>query len=77
MNLANKITLTRILMIPVFVMLFPIYPDWLVGKSAFLQHIDEYGVYYAAAVFILASVTDKLDGYIARKYNQPWQLHKE
>lgn len=27
MNLANKITVTRIVMIPVFVMLFPIYPD--------------------------------------------------
>lgn len=76
MNLANKITVTRILMIPVFVMLFPIYPDGLVSKLALLQHIDEYGVYYAAAVFILASVTDKLDGYIARKYNQITNLGK-
>ncbi|AIQ17668.1 CDP-diacylglycerol--glycerol-3-phosphate 3-phosphatidyltransferase [Paenibacillus sp. FSL H7-0357] len=76
MNLANKITVTRILMIPVFVMLFPIYPDGLVSKSALLQHIDLYGVYYAAAVFTLASVTDKLDGYIARKYNQITNLGK-
>lgn len=76
MNLANKITVTRILMIPVFVMLFPIYPDGLVSKLALLQHIDEYGVYYAAAVFILASVRDKLDGYIARKYNQITNLGK-
>ena len=52
MNLANKLTLLRIIMIPVFVVVL-------------LS-----GYYYgAAAVFVIASLTDMLDGYIARKYN--------
>lgn len=55
MNLANKITLTRILMIPVFMALMLI---------EFPFHME-----IALAVFLLASLTDKLDGYLARKYN--------
>ncbi|WP_199621197.1 CDP-diacylglycerol--glycerol-3-phosphate 3-phosphatidyltransferase [Paenibacillus alkalitolerans] len=58
MNLANKITVARILLIPLLILLFPTNP------------------YYAAAVFLLASATDKLDGYIARKYNQITNLGK-
>lgn len=55
MNLANKITVLRIIMIPVF-MIFMLLE--------FNHHMEA-----ALAVFLLASVTDKLDGYIARKYN--------
>jgi len=76
MNLANKITIARILLIPIFILLFPIYPNWIIYKSVFLQHIDSYGVYYATGVFIFASATDKLDGHIARKYNQITNLGK-
>ncbi|OKP89666.1 CDP-diacylglycerol--glycerol-3-phosphate 3-phosphatidyltransferase [Paenibacillus sp. P3E] len=76
MNLANKITIARILLIPIFILLFPIYPDWLIYKSDVIQHIDFYGIYYASAVFILASATDKLDGHIARKYNQITNMGK-
>jgi CDP-diacylglycerol--glycerol-3-phosphate 3-phosphatidyltransferase len=76
MNLANKITIARILLIPIFILLFPIYPDWLTYKSIFIQHINSYGIYYASAVFIFASATDKLDGHIARKYNQITNLGK-
>ena len=56
MNTANKLTLLRVLMIPVFLVL--IYQD-----STVLR-------YWALGVFVLASLTDFVDGYIARKYNQ-------
>ena len=56
MNLPNKLTLTRIFMIPVFVLFF--YLDVL-----------PYHEIYAAVVFVLAACTDFLDGYIARKYH--------
>ena len=55
MNLANKITIIRILMIPVFL---------LFAVVEFPYHMTA-----AVAVFLAASLTDKLDGYIARKYN--------
>jgi CDP-diacylglycerol--glycerol-3-phosphate 3-phosphatidyltransferase len=55
MNLANKITLIRILMIPLFI--FFLYMD------------NPYFSLYAAAIFLVASFTDSLDGYIARRYN--------
>jgi CDP-diacylglycerol--glycerol-3-phosphate 3-phosphatidyltransferase len=55
MNLANKITLLRILMIPIFM--------------AFMLIEFPYHMEAAMLVFLLASLTDKLDGYIARKYN--------
>lgn len=55
MNLANKITLARIVMIPIFIVLM----------------LLDFPYHMAAAfiVFIAASLTDKLDGYLARKYN--------
>ncbi len=56
MNLPNKITIVRICMIPVFV-LFMLIPE------------ITYGRYIAAGIFILAALTDALDGYIARKNN--------
>lgn len=56
MNLPNKITLFRVIMIPVFLVLL-LVP----GIS--------YGKYFAAAVFIIACLSDALDGYLARKNN--------
>lgn len=52
MNLPNKLTIARVLAVPVFVVLYLLN-------------------YYLAAfvIFILASITDTLDGKIARKYN--------
>lgn len=57
MNLPNKLTVLRVLMIPVFLifMLTPLH--------------DGYGKYIALAIFCIASLTDMLDGKIARKYN--------
>ncbi len=55
MNLPNKLTILRIILVPVFVACF-----YLPMQGA---------MYLAGAVFILAYVTDMLDGYIARKYD--------
>ena len=63
MNLPNKLTITRIIMIPVFVALF--YLTVIPGNF-----------YIAAGVFALAAATDFLDGYIARKYNLVTDLGK-
>lgn len=56
MNTANKLTLLRVVMIPVF--LAALYVEFP------FHHI------VALAIFILASVTDFIDGYIARNFNQ-------
>lgn len=46
-------------------------PTWLTGGSEFMQHIGSYinekGLYLAAIIFIIAAITDLLDGYLARK----------
>ena len=57
MNLPNKLTVLRIIMVPFFVF-FMLAPN-MTG----INH------YIAAAIFIVASLTDLLDGKIARKYN--------
>lgn len=56
MNLPNKLTMLRIILIPVFVALFVI---------EFPHHMI-----WALAVFAIASITDQLDGHLARKNNQ-------
>lgn len=57
MNLPNKISLTRIFMIPVFLVLF------------FLDGILPYNYIISAVVFALTACTDFIDGYIARSRN--------
>ena len=57
MNLPNKLTMLRILMVPIFVVFMCLPAKW------------EWARYGALAVFVLASVTDFLDGYISRKNN--------
>ena len=56
MNLPNKITMFRVILIPFFVFFM-------------LSEGIPYNNYIAAAIFIVASLTDMLDGKIARKYN--------
>lgn len=58
MNLPNKLTILRVIMIPFFVLAL-LYNG---GENQTLQYV-------AAAIFIIASLTDMLDGKIARKYN--------
>ncbi len=57
MNLPNKLTVARVLMIPFFVVFM--LTD--LGGA--------YAKYISVAIFIVASLTDLLDGKIARKYN--------
>ena len=57
MNLPNKLTMFRVFMIPFFVIFM------LVNVTG------EYDKYIAVTIFIIASLTDMLDGKIARKYN--------
>ncbi len=70
MNLANKITLARVILVPVFVVLIMASQipglAGLVANGTLSQNVLNW---CALAVFIIASVTDFLDGYIARKYN--------
>ena len=65
MTTANKITVVRILMIPVFVTLAIYY-----GESIQEGHPQDWMRFTAIIVFLLAALSDGLDGYVARRYNQ-------
>jgi cardiolipin synthase len=65
MTWATRITIFRIVLIPVFVWLMVEY-----GDTAAAGHAVETWRYGAIAVFILASLSDALDGYLARHWNQ-------
>lgn len=63
MNLANKLTMIRIFLVPVFLVFIAV------------KDIP-YGMIIATAVFAIAALTDKLDGYIARSRNQVTRFGK-
>ena len=65
MTTANKITVVRILMIPAFVTMAIYY-----GESIKRGDPLEWQRFAAIIIFILAAVSDGLDGYVARRYNQ-------
>jgi CDP-diacylglycerol--glycerol-3-phosphate 3-phosphatidyltransferase len=69
MTTANKITITRILMIPLFVMMAVYY-----GKSVQRGDPQRVGAFSRHRIFLLAAASDGIDGYIARRYNQRSQL---
>lgn len=56
MNLPNKITIARVFMIPLFLIVY-------------LTNVLPYNNIIAVSIFIIASLTDALDGYLARKNN--------
>ena len=67
MNLANKLTIFRIILVPIMLIIGVI--DRLVGIPGSLLGITS-AFWIMEIIFIVASITDKLDGYIARSRNQ-------
>jgi cardiolipin synthase len=65
MTTANKITVIRILMIPAFVTMAIYY-----GESIERGEPLEWQRFTAIIIFLVAAVSDGLDGYVARRYNQ-------
>lgn len=63
MNLPNKLTVLRLLLIPVF-------------TAVFYLTVIPYNYVISAGIFVVAATTDFLDGYIARKYNLVTNLGK-
>jgi cardiolipin synthase len=64
MTTANKVTITRILLVPLFV----------VEALYYVESGDEIYRFLAVLAFAIASLSDGLDGYIARRYNQRSEL---
>src|SRR3989338_5453632 len=63
MNLANNLSILRIILIPLFVtslIYTPVHPGFFQSLSVLL--------------FVLACLTDAVDGYVARRFNQKTQL---
>ncbi len=56
MNLPNKLSVLRMILVPIFVIVMMVVPD-------------PWGSIIGVSLFIIASITDMLDGKIARKYN--------
>ena len=70
MNLANKITVSRIILVPIFLLFVTPMPLWVANSNIVFHMINNYSLGIATIIFIIATITDKLDGYVARKYNQ-------
>ena len=62
LNIANQLTIVRVVAIPLYLLVLYINKDW--SNVA------------ATIIFIFAGVSDFLDGYIARKYNMVTDLGK-
>lgn len=67
MNLPTKLTMLRIILVPIFIFFL---------LSRFKGTYSVVAQYLALSIFILAAITDGLDGYIARKQGQTTRLGK-
>lgn len=65
MTFASKITVSRIVLIPVFALL-----AWRYGQSVAAGEANESLRWWALAVFLVAAASDGVDGWIARRFNQ-------
>jgi CDP-diacylglycerol--glycerol-3-phosphate 3-phosphatidyltransferase len=74
MNIPNRITVSRIFLIPIFVLMMVLDFGWgnmsILGTTLPVEH------FVGALIFIIASVTDWIDGHYARKYNLVTNLGK-
>ncbi|GAA0611980.1 CDP-diacylglycerol--glycerol-3-phosphate 3-phosphatidyltransferase [Virgibacillus siamensis] len=74
MNIPNRLTISRICLIPIFIILLSVpfnWGEWDIGETSLpVSH------FAAALLFIIASATDWVDGYYARKYNLVTNLGK-
>jgi cardiolipin synthase len=61
LNVPNLLTLSRIVLIPLLIGIYYLPSDWLTDSSKDLT---------ATIIFIVAGITDWLDGYLARRLNQ-------
>lgn len=80
MNLANKITVSRLILsiIIILIMVFPFDSVGITTPRLFINELLVIDVKYliVGVLFVIASLTDFLDGYIARKYNMVTDLGK-
>lgn len=76
MNLPNRITLTRIFMIPVMLVFLLVDVGWLSHELTLGNYSLPVNQLIAAVLFIVAASTDGIDGYIARKHNLVTNLGK-
>ncbi|MDZ5473406.1 CDP-diacylglycerol--glycerol-3-phosphate 3-phosphatidyltransferase [Bacillus sp. 31A1R] len=74
MNLPNKITISRIFLIPLFMII--VFDPFSWGDLRLLGVTLPVAHFIAALIFIIAASTDWVDGYYARKYNLVTNLGK-
>lgn len=74
MNIPNKITISRIILIPVFIILMAVPWNW--GQIGSGEWTIPTAHFWGAILFIFASATDWVDGYYARKYDLVTNLGK-
>lgn len=76
MNLPNKLTIVRMILIVPIIVLFSIFTWYVITfengefKNVNLQTPSQYFLYTIGIIFIISMITDFLDGYFARKNNQ-------
>lgn len=75
MNLPNKLTILRMILIVPIIVLFSIFTWYVITfegefKNVNLQTSSQYFLYTIGIIFIISMITDFLDGYFARKNNQ-------